>query len=310
MDQLNKFLIDTFGGTKLASATPIEAVEPNEYDRIAFKRAFLDGCVDEKFLASFEGTPLAPQAIALCEQELAMEQAQLQARMARDAQNAAFDYTKECNEREGMRLQKLQLTIQLHKMKTMGVGAPTPPGQAVIGTPDPAAAAMAAPPELGGGAEGGAPVQEPAGGKLAALMTKVAEKKNKAKDEMISRGRRASTGATIGNVLGSPVFSQEFTPGSMIGSVIGGGIGGAVADGGRGALMGAAGAGGGAAMGALAGHGVAKALKLRDPGLARGLGSLMGATYGAPIAVEGGRAIAEAQKRASLSELIQFSLGK
>jgi len=313
MDELNAFLISTFGA-KTASATPIEVVEPNAYDRFAFKRAFHEGAMDEKFLQAFDGSPLAPQAIALCEQELAMEQRHLQERMARSAQQPMYDYSKECDEREAMRLQKLGLTIQLHKMKVMGVGQPTPPGQAVIGTPDPAAGGQLGA-EIGGGAAGGAPVQEPAAGKLASLITKFAAKeKTKEQTDQKKRFDRASIGATAGHFLGSPGFghSLDFTPKSMIGSAIGGGLGGSLADGGQGALMGAAGAGGGAAMGALVGHGAAKVLKMHDPGFARGIGSMIGAAYGAPIAVEGGRALRQVQdgKTASLAELIQSSLRK
>lgn len=178
MDQLSKFMITHFPGSgtaKVASA-PIEIIEPNAFDKLAYARALGESCMDESFLSQFEGTPFAPQAVALAEQELAMEQRHLQARMARDAQMQNDNYMRESNEREGLRLQKMQLCIELHKMKAMGQGAPTPPGQAVIGEPQPGA-----PAELGMGADGGAPVQEPGanpamGGKLASLIEDAARR--------------------------------------------------------------------------------------------------------------------------------------
>lgn len=173
MDQLNQFLITHFpgaGSAKTASAQPVEVVEPNAFDKLAYARVMGELGADEGFLAQFEGTPLAAQAVALAEQELAMEQRHLQARMARDAQMQNDSYMRENNEREGLRLQKMQLCIQLHKMKAMGQGAPPAPGQAVIGEPQPGTS-----PELGMGADGGAPVQEPipgpqSDGKLASLI--------------------------------------------------------------------------------------------------------------------------------------------
>jgi len=124
-----------------------------------------------KLLKQFEGTPLAPQAIALAEQELAMEQRQLQARVARQASMQSDNYAQEAGERDGIRLQKSQLLIEMYKMKVMGQGAPTPPGQAVIGEPQPGM-----PIEVGMGQDGGAPVPE--GGANPAMGGKQASIKN------------------------------------------------------------------------------------------------------------------------------------
>lgn len=157
MDPINKFLVDNFraqSSAKTASAA-FELPELTAIEKRAYLRALNDSCMDESFLAQFEGTPLYPQAIALAEQELAIEQRQLQARMARAAQRSTENFEQEHAEREGLELQKKQLLIQMHKMKVMGQGAPTPPGQAVIGEPQPG------PADMGMGAAGGAPVQEP-----------------------------------------------------------------------------------------------------------------------------------------------------
>lgn len=170
MDQLSKFM-----GGKIA------VEELNAFDKIAFGKALGETCMDEGFLTQFEGTPLAPQAVALAEQELAMEQRHLQARMARAAQTRTDNYDQEWNEREGLRLQKMQLAIELHKMKAMGQGAPTPPGQAVIGEPQPSAAELTGavdPASAGGAPAEVAPPADPAmgGGKLAALINDAARK--------------------------------------------------------------------------------------------------------------------------------------
>lgn len=213
MDQLNDFLIRTFGSnTKVASAK-IEPVELSATDKWAFSMLKHDG-LDESFLAQFEGTPLAPQAIALCESELAMEQRHLQTRMQEAAARDMRNYDQECNEREALRLQKLGLVIQLHKMKAMT--PPSQPGDAVIGQPEAA-------PQLG---------------------------------------------AEIG---------------------------------------------GGAAAGAMGGHLLGQLVKRKVPALDtkafRDVGGILGAVYGAPVAVEGGRAIGEAMKTSSLADIIKGALG-
>lgn len=152
--------------TKLPELTAME--------KRAYVAALNGSCMDETFLSQFEGTPLYPQAIALAEQELAVEQRQLQARMQRSAQQSSMNYDQEYMEREGIELQKKQLLIQMHKMKVMGQGAPTPPGQAVIGTPDPAQQMMAAAPAPARDpAAGGAP---PMGAEKVAALRKFAQK--------------------------------------------------------------------------------------------------------------------------------------
>lgn len=149
MDKLSQFLIRTTGApapTKTASAV-VPIAEPNIFDKVAFAGVDFDS--DNSFLKQFEGSPLMPQAVALAEQELALEQRQLQARMARAAQRSAENWDQECAERDGMRLQKAQLVLQLYKMKAMGQGAPTPPGQAIIGEPQPAAVMQQPPADPG-----------------------------------------------------------------------------------------------------------------------------------------------------------------
>ncbi len=183
MDHLSKFMIELCGTpTEKTAAQQIEIVEPSEYEKRAYMKAIGDCGMDSDFLTQFEGTPLYPQAIALAEQELATEQRHLQARMARAAQRQTDNWDQECNETEGLRLQKAQLLLQMHKMKAMGQGAPTPPGQAVIGEPQPGVEAM------GMGPEGGAPVEEPMGGaggpaKIAAIRKLAQQLRTKANED-------------------------------------------------------------------------------------------------------------------------------
>jgi hypothetical protein len=151
MDKLSAFLVKNWNDQQLqrnkVASAPSSALGPEL--TLLEKRAYLNAAVgastDEGYLAQFEGTPLAPQAIALMEQELAMKSRHLQQRMQRQAQDALMDHSKEWNECEALDLQKKQLLLELAKMKAMGSGMPTPPGQAEIGTPDPALAAPAAP---------------------------------------------------------------------------------------------------------------------------------------------------------------------
>ena len=162
MDKLSQFLVETFQPSAPIAARPqMQFVEPTAIEKRAYSMASMSLGQDTDFLEKFEGTPLAPQAIALAEQELAMQQQQLQKRMQRTAERKMDDtYDQDCIQEDGLRLQKQQLLLQLYKMKAMT--PPQQPGDAVIGAPDPAAAAapqLGA--EIGGGAEGGAPVQEP-----------------------------------------------------------------------------------------------------------------------------------------------------
>lgn len=162
MDKFSSFLVSTFNASKIAAAPVPEEPELTVLEKRAYISGQVGACRDEDFLAQFEGTPLAPQAIALVEQELAMQSRHLQTRMQRAAMDRQQDCTNEYHESEALGLQKKQLMLEMHKAKTMGVGAPTPPGQAVIGKPDPALQQMQQPP-----AE--APVEDPAAQKMAAL---------------------------------------------------------------------------------------------------------------------------------------------
>lgn len=169
MDKLSSLIVGLHK-TKVASA-PLQ-VQPPELDvfeKLAYAKALAGACLDQNFLEQFEGTELLPQAIALCEQELAMEQRQLQQRMQQMAQNQNTNWEQNCIDEDGIRLQKQQLVLALYKNKAM-----TPakqPGDAEIGTPDPAAQAMAPAAEAG---TAGAPVEEPAPSKLSALIMKSA----------------------------------------------------------------------------------------------------------------------------------------
>lgn len=138
MDDLSKFLLRTHQpSVKTASALPIS--EPSYIEKLAYGMAS-NSNADMEYLQQFEGTPLAPQAIALAEQELAMEnqtlQKQMQRSATRQAEQQSGGYEEEQNQRMALGLQKSQLMLQLYKMK-----ATTPqqqPGDAQIGTPDPA----------------------------------------------------------------------------------------------------------------------------------------------------------------------------
>jgi hypothetical protein len=114
MDKLNHFLLESYRSAharpqeKVASATSLK--DPTALEKWAYGMAFGELGQDQDFLSKFEGTPLAPQAIALAEQELAMESRHLQKRMQRDAQRQMDEsWQQECNEKDGLRLQKQQL---------------------------------------------------------------------------------------------------------------------------------------------------------------------------------------------------------
>lgn len=167
MDKLSRFLVETFQPAQPQVALTVPIAEPTFLEKRAYGMAVGGGGSDTEFLKQFEGTPLAPQAVALAEQELAMEQQQLQKRMQRSAERKMDDtWDQDCIQQDGIRLQKQQLLLQLYKMKAM---TPAPqPGDAVIGTPPPAAAPQLGS-EIGGGVEGNAPVAEQAP-KLAAFV--------------------------------------------------------------------------------------------------------------------------------------------
>lgn len=165
MDKLSKFLIDSYNAPSNQPAPPSGSfVEPSILEKRAYMKASMGSSMDQDFLARFEGTPLAPQAVALAEQELSMQSQQLQKRMQRDAQRKMDDtWEQDCLAQDAIALQKQQLLLQLYKMKAM---TPTPqPGDAAIGEPQPQM--QPAMPPQPAGAEAGAPVPEP---KVAALV--------------------------------------------------------------------------------------------------------------------------------------------
>ncbi len=159
MDQLSKFLVDTFQPTtKTAAALMVPTREPTFLEKWAYGVASMGGGdSNAEFLQQFEGSPLLPQAVALAEQELAMESQALQKRMQRSAEQQTDTYAQDCIQQDGIRIQKQQLLLQLYKMKAM---TPAPkPGDAVIGQPQPGAEQLGS--ELGGGTTG-EPVAEQA----------------------------------------------------------------------------------------------------------------------------------------------------
>lgn len=297
MDQLSKFM----GGV------PIE--EPNAFDKLAYAGVMNGLCTDESFLSQFEGTPLAPQAVALAEQELAMEQRHLQARMARDAQMQNDSYMRESNEREGLRLQKMQLCIELHKMKAMGQGAPTPPGQAVIGEPQPGA-----PAELGMGPAGGAPVEEqnpdPAmgAGKLASLIENAARKGwSQTVKPMTSFARTVSPTKVAAVTDDEAQYLPQMLPFGS--SYVGYQRGKQTGRGMEGAARGIAGSAAGGALGSIPGGLLAMLAGSKNPELeALGAalsfgGGIIGGAHGNHLATRG--LLAENQKQASLKSFAQ-----
>lgn len=156
MDKLSQFVINTYStNTATSSPAALELVEPTTLEKRAYSRAFDSLGQDANFLEKFEGTPLAPNAVALTEQELVMEQRRLQRRMQRAANQQNENWEQDCLEEDTLRLQKQQLLLQLYKMKAQ---TPAPqPGDAVIGQPAPAQLGS----EIGGGDTGSFPAQEP-----------------------------------------------------------------------------------------------------------------------------------------------------
>lgn len=157
MDKLNSFLTGLHSKTMKIASAQVSIPELSLIEKRAYAKALAGTCMDESFLEQFEGSEMLPQAIVLCEQELAMEQRQLQQRMQQMAQAQNDTWQKDSIEQDGLRLQKQQLVLALFKSKAM---TPAPqPGDAEIGTPDPAAQMMAQPADAGAAA--GTPVQEP-----------------------------------------------------------------------------------------------------------------------------------------------------
>jgi hypothetical protein len=168
MDKLSQFVINTYSAKPAAkTAAAIHPVEPTAIEKRAYSRALDSIGQDADFLAKFEGTPLAPNAVALAEQELAMEQRRLQRRVQRMATQQSDNWEQDSVEEDTLRIQKQQLLLQLYKMKAT---TPAPqPGDAVIGQPAPTQLGS----EIGGGDTGSFPVQEPTP-KLSALISKLA----------------------------------------------------------------------------------------------------------------------------------------
>lgn len=217
MDHLSRFLVETFQPAQKTAAQEMPFAEPSFLEKRAYALAAADCGADTGFLKQFEGTPLAAQAVALAEQELAMEQQALQRRMQRAATAQQDNWEQDMVQQDGMRLQKQQLLLQLYKMKAM-----TPaqqPGDAVIGQPQPGAAPAEAQlgAEIGGGVEGGGPVAEQ-GPKLAYLVPSLA-------------GLSAAGGAVLGGVTGLASSDTDHrTRGMLRGAGLGavaGGLGGA-----------------------------------------------------------------------------------
>lgn len=318
MESLNKFMSETVGpaATREVVTSPLSALEDG-----LMKRAFHDICTDESWLAQFEGTPLAPQAVALAEQELAVAQRQLQERMARAAQQTP-NWEQECAERDGIRLQKQQLAIELYKMKAM---TPAPkPGDAVIGQPEIPNAAS-----LGGGASagaaGGAPVEEVTAPKVAqaskigALLDQAAQAGWSHRVPMIKNFARtvSATGKVSSVMEDKPQYLAALPFGAPYvgyqrGKATGRGMEGAVQG-----YLGAVGGGGvgsvlGGGAGALLGGGAGLALKAMgknvDPAQLATMGSMVGTIPGALVGGAHGtnamtRHLLPAEKAAAISKL-------
>ena len=133
MDKLSQFVIDLYRQPAETSTPAANWVEPTAIEKRAYSAVFDSLNRDSDFLAKFEGTPLAPQAIALAERELAAEQRRLQRRLQRMASDS---WEQDSIEQDQLQLQKQQLLLQLYKMKA--VTPPPQPGDAAIGQPDPA----------------------------------------------------------------------------------------------------------------------------------------------------------------------------
>ena len=200
MDKLSQFVIDLYRQPSETSAPAANWVEPTAIEKRAYSAVFDSLNRDSDFLAKFEGTPLAPRAIALAERELAAEQRRLQRRLQRMASDS---WEQDSIEQDQLQLQKQQLLLQLYKMKA--VTPPPQPGDAAIGQPDPAQMQQ----------ESGAPEEKVAFNPHAA---------------------GAALGAGIGAVGGGLAGAQKAGPGNrMSGALRGAAAGGAV-----GALGGAA----------------------------------------------------------------------
>lgn len=113
--------LDNLSLPELEALMGLDLTEDNE------KVAYLDACVksaygDDRYgswLDQFEGSPLKAKALALCEQELALEQERLQKRIERDAQ--CQDDSATWTKQDMLRLQKDMLMLELHK-SNMGQG--------------------------------------------------------------------------------------------------------------------------------------------------------------------------------------------
>jgi hypothetical protein len=156
MDKLNQFVTSLYRTPEQAAVrNEYVQVEPTVLEKQAYSRAYDSLGQDADFLEKFEGTPLAPHAVALAEQELAMQQRQLQRRMQRAATQQNDNWEQDCLDEDALRLQKQQLLLQLYKMKATTPA--TQPGDAVIGQP----ASPQLGSEIGGGDTASFPAQEP-----------------------------------------------------------------------------------------------------------------------------------------------------
>lgn len=152
MDPLDRFISENFAASQIAPSaltskiasrvfgTPDKLVE--ETEKIAHRM--------ECYLDQFVGTELYDQAVGLCEEEMKLEAASIQRRMASMQENPARD--EDWLKRDMICLQKNQLELALHKLRaTAGGQGPGPEAPAVAAdqtaaVPPPAAAAPAVEP--------------------------------------------------------------------------------------------------------------------------------------------------------------------
>lgn len=149
---------------KIASGTPIAELY-GHLDKTAYlaEACNPDG-TPKSFLEKFKGTPLFDQALALEQQELQAEMADMQKRQERRQQNAADDSLYDAKDR--LRVQKRLLELELAKQE-MG-GAAAPPGAPAPGaTPAQGAGAPGEVPPEGAEAGANAVVGKMANAKLA-----------------------------------------------------------------------------------------------------------------------------------------------
>ena len=268
---LDAFLEVSYSRTKKAEAqsrlTELMMKLPDDVlEKIASGEEKLGyGCGDDEWLAKFQGTPLAEEAMALAQHEL---QAEME-RSARSREQRQM-YQEEDETRDMIRIKKKMLDLQL-----MGLNSGVNPEESSAEEEVPVEAGLAPPPE-------GMPQEEEAPPKEGSV-------------------KQAMGGAVLGQ---SPErwLLRAALKDAALGGALGGTYGAATAEEGKGLKGGALGALGGAvgmpvggvlggAAGALGGYGIgrlANVLGARGTGLYPLLGALSGGVLGGTVGGIGG----------------------